>query len=106
MVGSTGLEPVTPAVHPHCSGAQGKGHGADYHIVDKHLACLVPAQCLAATVGKLLENDAALGRAVVKNASLRFPSKQAYLEAIDKLAMNIDAVQYNGDGSVTLKTKA
>ncbi len=97
---------VIPAVHPHCSGAKGKGHGADYHIVDKRLACLVPAQCLAATVGKLLENDAAVGRAVVKNASLRFPSKEAYLEAIDKLAMNIDAVQYNEDGSVTLKTKA
>ena len=96
---------VIPAVHPHCSGAKGKGHGADYHIVDKRLACLVPAQCLAATVGKLLENDAAVGRTVVENAAPRFPSKEAYLEAIDKFSMAMEAVEFHDDGSATLRTK-
>ncbi len=104
--GSTDMGDVSaimPAVHPHCSGARGKGHGADYFIEDLNLACLLPAQCLAATVGLLLENDAAAARDVVKNARPVFPSKEAYLAAIDRFEMTADAVTYNEDGTVTLR---
>ena len=104
--GSTDMGDVSsimPAVHPHCSGALGKGHGADYFIEDRRLACLLPAQCLAATAGLLLENGAAQARRVIENAHPLFPSKEAYLAAIDSFEMAADAVTYNEDGTVTLR---
>ena len=103
--GSTDMGDVSaimPAVHPHCSGAQGKGHGSDYFVRDLRLACLLPAQCLAATAALLLENDAATARKVIADARPRFPSKEAYLAAIDRFDVTRDAVRYLEDGSVVL----
>ena len=106
--GSTDMGDVSaiiPSVHPHCSGSEGMGHGADYRIADKRLACLLPAQCLAGTVGALLENDAEAGRRVVAEAKPRYPSKEAYLEAIERFNMKMEAVTYQEDGSVRLTYK-
>jgi len=106
--GSTDMGDVSsimPAVHPHCSGAKGMGHGANYTIADKRLACLLPAQCLAATAGKLLENDAKAARKIVKEAKPRFASKEEYLAAIDRLQKKLEAVSYNEDGTVTIRYK-
>ena len=103
--GSTDMGDVSaimPAVHPHSSGIRGKGHGADYGIADLRLACLLPAQCLAATAGLLLEDGAAAARRVIAEARPRFPSKEAYLAAIDRFDRTWDAVDYAEDGTVTL----
>ena len=89
-------------MQPHCSGAVGEAHGASYRIADVRLACLLPAQCLAATAGRLLENDAEVGRRVVREAKLPFSGKEEYLAAIDRFAKNRRLVRYNDDGSVTL----
>ena len=106
--GSTDMGDVSaimPAVHPYANGSAGMGHGADYRIADKRLACLLPAQCLAGTVGALLENDAEAGRRVVAEAKPRYPSKEAYLEAIERFNMKMEAVTYQEDGSVRLTYK-
>ena len=106
--GSTDMGDVSaiiPSVHPHCSGSEGMGHGADYRIADMRLACLLPAQCLAGTVGALLEDGAVIGRRVVAGAKPRYPSKEAYLEAIERFNMRIEAVSYNEDGTVQLTYK-
>lgn len=103
--GSTDMGDVSsiiPSVQPHCSGAVGEAHGASYRIADARLACLLPAQCLAATVGRLLENDAEVGWRVVREAKLPFSGKEEYLAAIDRFAKNRRLVRYNDDGSVTL----
>ena len=105
--GSTDMGDVSaimPAVHPHCSGARGKSHGADYFVGDLRLAVLLPAQCLAVTAGLLLENEAAAARRVVAEAHPLFPSKEAYLAAIDRFDMTRDAVSYLDDGTVTICT--
>ena len=54
-----------PAVHPHASGAVGTGHGCDYYIQDKELACVRPAQCLAVAADMLLTDGAALAKKVL-----------------------------------------
>lgn len=103
--GSTDMGDVSaimPAVHPHASGAVGTGHGMDYYIADKRLACMQPAQCLAVAADMLLTGDAALAKKVIEEANPYFKSKEEYLAAIDKLTMNKDAVTYNDDGTVTL----
>lgn len=104
--GSTDMGDVSaimPAVHPHASGAVGIGHGKDYYIADKRLACLLPAQCLVVAADMLLADDGALAKKVIAEANPYFKSKEAYLEAIDKLAMTRDAVTYHENGTVTLE---
>ena len=96
------ISSIMPAVHPHCSGSKGNSHGSDYHIVDKRLGCLLPAQCLAATAALLLENDASAARRVVAEARPLFPSKEAYLAAIDHFDSIREAVIYRPDGSIVL----
>jgi amidohydrolase len=106
--GSTDMGDVSsliPSVHPYSSGTKGLGHGADFFVEDRRLACLLPAQCLAATAGRLLENGAEAGRSVVAGASPRFASKEKYLAAIERLEAERDAVSYEDDGTVTLRYK-
>lgn len=93
---------IMPAVHPHASGAVGIGHGKDYYIADKKLACLRPAQCLVVAADMLLGEEGALARKVIAEAKPYFKSKEEYLAAIDKVSMTKDAVTYNEDGTVTL----
>ncbi|MCI9570212.1 MAG: amidohydrolase [Lachnospiraceae bacterium] len=103
--GSTDMGDVSaimPAVHPHASGAIGTGHGNDYYIDDKKLACLYPAQCLTVTVDMLLTNEAALAKKVIAEGKPRFASKEEFMAAVDKLSMDKDAVSYNEDGTITL----
>lgn len=103
--GSTDMGDVSaimPAVHPHASGAIGTGHGKDYYIENKKLACLMPAQCLVVTADMLLAGDGELAKKVIAEAKPCFKSKEEYLAAIDKVSMDKDAVVYNEDGTVTL----
>lgn len=93
---------IMPAVHPHSGGAVGTGHGCDYFIEDKELAYLRPAQCLVVAADLLLSEDGKLARKVIDEAKPYFRSKEEYLEAIDKLYMQKEAVIYNSDGTVTL----
>ena len=103
--GSTDMGDVSaimPAIHPHCSGSIGIGHGKDYYVADKRLGCLLPAQCLVLTANLLLSDDAARAKKVIAEAKPYFKSKEEYLAAIDRLTMDKDAVIYNEDGTVTL----
>src|SRR5436853_2970833 len=59
---------VMPVLHPYVGGARGTGHGADYEIVDKPLAYLVPAKALAAMAVDLLWEGGAGAREVLAQA--------------------------------------
>src|SRR6058998_3211393 len=59
---------VMPVLHPYMGGARGTGHGADYAIVDPHLAYVMPARALAAMVVDLLWDGAGRAREVVATA--------------------------------------
>ncbi len=103
--GSTDMGDVSaimPAVHPHASGAVGTGHGKDYYIENKKLACLRPAQCLVVAADMLLTDGGALAKKVIAESKPQFKSKEDYLAAIDKVTMDKDAVIYNQDGTITL----
>jgi hypothetical protein len=62
------LSQVIPVLHPYVGGARGTGHAADYEIVDRTLAYVVPAKALAAMVVDLLADGAAGAREVVRAA--------------------------------------
>jgi hypothetical protein len=57
-----------PVLHPYIGGAKGSGHGADFQIVDKPLAYVMPAKALAAMVVDLLWDGATGAREVLKQA--------------------------------------
>ena len=58
------LSQVMPVLHPYVGGARGSGHGADFEIVDKPLAYVVPAKALAAMAIDLLADGATGAREV------------------------------------------
>lgn len=96
------LSAIMPVVHPHSGGAVGTGHGCDYYISDKELACLKPAQCLVVAVDMLLKEEGSLAKKVIEESTPYFGSKEEYLAAIDQLSMKKEAVIYKEDGTVTL----
>lgn len=90
------LSAVMPAIHPHCSGASGVGHGADYRISDFESACMNSAKAQLALVRILLENEAKKAKLVVKNAHPRYESFEAYFKAMDEVTLDVEAVEYHG----------
>src|SRR5207247_9358120 len=72
------LSMVMPVLHPYVGGARGTGHGADYAIVDKPLAYLVPAKALAAMPVALLWEGATGAREVLARATPPM-TRQQYL---------------------------
>lgn len=93
---------IMPAAHPHSGGAAGTGHGCDYRIEDRELALLRPAQCLTVAAYLLLKDGGKLAEKVKTEARPYFSSKEEYLEAIDRLYRQKEAVIYHEDGTVTL----
>jgi metal-dependent amidase/aminoacylase/carboxypeptidase family protein len=73
------LSQVIPVVHPYMGGARGTGHAADFEIVDKHLAYVMPARAMAAMVVDLLWGNAAGAREVIAKA-LPGMTRKGYVE--------------------------
>ena len=73
------LSQVIPVVHPYMGGARGTGHAADYEIVDKHLAYVMPARAMAAMVVDLLWDSATGAREVLAKA-IPGMTRQGYVE--------------------------
>lgn len=96
------LSTVMPAIHPYCSGATGAAHTDHYFISDFNSACVNSAKAQLIMLVMLLENDAACAKNIIENKKTRFKSYAEYLNMMDSLFYEEDAVKYNGDGSVSL----
>lgn len=90
------LSAVMPAVHPHCSGASGVGHGADYYITDFESACMNSAKAQVALAKLLLENDAEKAKEVLANSKPIYGSFAEYFEAMDQVTLDCKSVTYDG----------
>lgn len=96
------LSCLMPAMHPHCTGGTGNGHGADYQVGDPEKACVNPAKMLCGMVAILLGNGAERAKKTIAEYKPVFSSKEAYFDAIDGIKMNKKTVVYNEDGTVLL----
>ena len=94
------LSCVMRALHPHISGASGKGHGDDYYITDPETCCVMGAAIQVTLAAALLENGAARAKEVLAGPPLRYPNKEAYFEAMDQFMADRDLVTYDGDKAV------
>lgn len=94
---------VFPAIHPSGSGATGTGHGMDYEIADTHSACTLAAKYLFFMAAALLQNGGAEAQHILANKQTRFASIGEYLQFMDGLTADIDAVAYEGDGKIRVE---
>lgn len=93
---------VMPAIQPMMGGSEGQGHGADYRISDRESACVLAAKVLAGTACALLMNETVRAHKVMKKSQVLFKTFDDYLQAVDAIVMDRDAVAYGDDGTVTL----
>ncbi len=99
------LSAVMPVIHPYAAGAVGTGHGSNYFIEDPELACVNPAKALCLMAYKLLEGEGENAIKVIAESKPLFTSQQEFLSFIDSLALDIDAVTYCEDGTVSIQYK-
>ncbi|MBE6609323.1 MAG: amidohydrolase [Ruminococcaceae bacterium] len=97
------LSTFLPVVHPYCPGAQGKGHGNDFKIVDPYLACVQNAKWQVTMLTLLLENGAERAKKVVSEFEPYFKSKEEFLAYQDSLNTCGDRIVYKEDGSAEIK---
>ncbi len=88
---------VIRAIHPHVAGSTGKAHGDDYFVTNPETACVLNAAIELGVAASLLENDAARGKQVLAGPPLRYPSKEAYFQAIDEFLADKELVKYEGN---------
>jgi amidohydrolase len=96
------ISAVMPAIHPYAGGAVGIGHGNNYYIEDPEVACVGSAKCQLVMLHMLLSNDAAQAKKVIAEKQVRYPSKEAFFEAIDSFTQDKEAVIYKEDGTIKL----
>lgn len=96
------ISQIMPAVHAFGSGAAGAGHGPSFCIADFDSACMDSAKAQVVIIRKLLENDAAKAKYVIENAVPYFKSKEEYINHLDSIFLDKEAVIYNEDGTVLL----
>jgi len=93
---------VMPALHPHIGGAIGNSHGSEYYITDPDLACVTSAAIQLVFLVMALRNGGEKAKSVIENYKPAFASMQEYFDFVDKLALDCDAVTYNGQYEASL----
>lgn len=106
--GSTDMGDISsliPSVHPETAGAAGTLHGRDYRIDDPEKACVNPAKVLACLAWRLLSDEGAAARKVIREFKPVFKSKAEYFAAVNAIELNRKAVTYLENGDVLLQVK-
>ena len=90
---------VFPALHPYGSGYSGAGHGSDCFVTDKESALTLAAKYYAGMCSALLSNEAKEAQHILAHKNTPFPSIKAYLDSLDELIQDVDAVEYTDEGA-------
>ncbi len=93
---------VMPGVQFFAAGAIGTGHGIDYHVKDPNRMCVNAVKAQLFVADALLRDDAAAARKIIADYKPQYPSIKAYLDAINELFLDKDAVQYDEHGNATV----
>lgn len=93
------LSCIMPVVHPYAAGYVGTGHGSDFYIADPYAACVDSARWQLGMLKLLLENGAERAKAIIKDFTPLFKSKEDYLEYVSALNCSGDRIQYSKNGA-------
>ena len=94
------LSCVMPAIHAHCPGVTGNGHGSNYYVTDPETACVKNAAWQVTMLDVLLSDNAARAKKVIADHHARYESKAAFLAEQDGFFTDRDAVTYLENGHV------
>jgi len=93
---------VMPGVQISAGGGTGTLHGIDFQIADPNRMCVNAAKVELFLADALLSDDAKAAKEIIANYKPQYPSIKAYLDAIDALTLDKDAVKYDAKGNVTI----
>lgn len=93
---------VMPGVQFSCMGASGTVHGIDYCVSDPEKLCVNSAKAQLFVADALLSNDAKAAKEIIANYKPVYPSIKEFLEAIDEMILDKDAVHYDENGNVAI----
>ena len=96
---------VMPGVQFFAAGAVGTGHGIDYFIKDPNRMCVNAVKAQLFVADALLRDDAAAARKIIADNQPQYPSNRAYLDAINELILDKDAVRYDENGNAVVDFK-
>ena len=91
-----------PGVQISAGGGTGTLHGIDFQIADPNRMCVNAAKVELFLADALLSDDAKAAKEIIANYKPQYPSIKAYLDAIDALTLDKDAVKYDEKGNVTI----
>ena len=93
---------VMPGVQFNAMGAVGTGHGIDYYITDPNRLCVNSAKAQLFVADALLSNDGAAAKEIIANYKPQYGSIKEYLDAINEIILDKDAVKYDENGNATV----
>ena len=96
---------IIPSVHPFVGSGKLPGHTSTFVVEDRENGTVTNAKFQLGMIYYVLCNGAAYARKVIDEAEPVYSSVKEYLEATTKLSYTGDAVEYNEDGTVTLRYK-
>ena len=93
---------VMPGVQFMAAGLTGVCHGIDVQVDDVNRLCVNAAKAQLFVTEALLADDAAKAKEIIANYKPEFASIKEYLEAIQELVLDKDAVVYDENGNATV----
>lgn len=96
---------LMPTCHAFVGGGEGAGHTADYRVRDAYQGCVTNAKLQAGVLAHVLSENAKLGKKVIAEKKVEYPSLEAYLAAAKNIAFNGDAITYHDDGRIEIRVK-
>ncbi len=93
---------VMPGVQFNAMGVTGVFHGIDFQVTDVNRLCVNSAKAQLFVAEELLANDGAKAKAIIDNYTPDYPSIPAYLDAINEMILDKDAVVYDENGNATV----
>ena len=85
-----------------CGGYEGHAHAVDYRVTDARRLCIDSTKAQALVLDALLKEDAAQAKMILAEYQPRFASIRAYLESLNEIFLEKEAVQYDEAGHVTI----
>ena len=93
---------VMPGVQYNTCGCTGAFHGIDFQVADPERVCMNAVRSLMLVCDELLKNEGARAGEICANYKPQFGSIREYLDYIDTMCLDVDAVTYDEDGRATL----
>lgn len=93
---------VMPGVQFNAAGATGTFHGIDFSPADPERLCVNSVKAQLFVIDALLCDSGSAARKIVADYEPEYPSIRAYLDAIDQMVLDKDAVVYDENGNVSV----